>query len=535
MFYRTALALAFSLLVVTRFIGIRWGGENNFFNPDENNMASAITRFSSSDLNPHFFAYGQFPLYLTYYSTIAFTKIFTGQTTDTVFYSQAIYGLRIWSAIFAIVSTFILYKVARLFFDNRQTPLIFLYLLIFNPGLIQVSHFGTTESLLILVFVTNIFIAIKILQTNQLKRTAELLLLGGICTGVGLASKISSLILLGPILMAGLFIFPKSPFKLKLILLTELSVLVSLFLFVLLSPYNLIDHHDFLSTMNYETSVATGKSDVFYTRQFINTPPYIFQFTKIFPYTNGLIVYLFGFLGLFILIGGFRKLSPLQKQAWFCVLISCLVYFLYFGQLYTKWTRFMSPIFFIFPLFASIFIARFRRLRSVILLTAISSLSGIIFMQQYFYPDVRLTATNYLNSHIPTEKTILSEAGNVVNLPLSGYNSVINFDFYNYDADSKLPAELATKLVDIDYILVPSRRMFKNQTAPGFPYSSKYYQALFKGQLGFIEIAKIKPSSDLFLNEEDAEETWSVFDRPTIRVFQKIKQQTAIDYRRILL
>jgi len=535
MFYKSALVFAFILLIVTRLIGIRWGGETNFFNPDENNMASAITRFSSPDLNPHFFAYGQFPLYLTYYSIIATTKIFTGQTIETVSYPQAIYGLRLWSAIFAIVSIFILYKVARLVFENRRIPLIFLYLLIFNPGLIQVAHFGTTESLLILVFVINIYIAIKIIHSTRLKRTAELLLLGGICTGIGLASKISSFIFLGPILLSVLFIFPKSAFKLKLILLTQLSILVSLFLFVIFSPYNLIDHQDFLSTMNYETSVATGKSDVFYTRQFINTPPYIFQLSKIFPYTNGLVVYLFSLFGLSALIFGFKKLSSPQKQIWFCLLISCLVYFLYFGQLYTKWTRFMSPIFFIFPLFASIFIARFRHPRPILLLTVLSSLSGIIFLHQYCIPDVRLTATKYLNSHIPAEKTILSEAGNVVNLPLSGNNSVINFDFYSYDADSKLPRELASKLVDIDYILVPSRRMFKNQTAPQFPYSSKYYQALFQGQLGFIEITKIKPLSDLFLNEENAEETWSVFDRPTVRVFQKIKQQTLLDYQRILL
>jgi len=64
-----------------------------FFNPDERNMASAITRFrlptklseipicllkefqiskllkiKNCSLNPHFFAYGQFPLYLAYFS-----------------------------------------------------------------------------------------------------------------------------------------------------------------------------------------------------------------------------------------------------------------------------------------------------------------------------------------------------------------------------------------------------------------------------------------------------------------------------------
>ena len=44
--------------------------------------------------------------------------------------------------------------------------------------------------------------------------------------------------------------------------------------------------------MIYETSVATGKNIVFYTHQFINSPPYIFQFKNIFPYVNELFTHL---------------------------------------------------------------------------------------------------------------------------------------------------------------------------------------------------------------------------------------------------
>ena len=88
--------------------------------------------------------------------------------------------------------------------------------------------------------------------------------------------------------------------------------------------------------------------------------------------------------------------------------------------------------------------------------------------------------------------------------------------------------------MESEYILVPSRRMFKNQSTKQFPYSQKYYQALFNGNLGFVEIAKIKPPSDLFLDEENAEETWSVFDRPTIRVFQKVAPLSLKEYQQLI-
>jgi len=58
--------LIFSCLF-TRFYKLDWGN-GFFFHPDENNMATSLSQLNSKNLNPHFFAYGQFPLYLGFYS-----------------------------------------------------------------------------------------------------------------------------------------------------------------------------------------------------------------------------------------------------------------------------------------------------------------------------------------------------------------------------------------------------------------------------------------------------------------------------------
>ena len=84
---------------------------------------------------------------------------------------------------------------------------------------------------------------------------------------------------------------------------------------------------------------------------------------------------------------------------------------------------------------------------------------GFFFFIKHFSPDIRITASNWINSNIPSSSFILSESGNVVNLPLNNINyNVNNFDFYNSENIKNLSSELNKS----DYIIIPSRRVFKN-------------------------------------------------------------------------
>ena len=65
------IASLFLVLVYSRFVGLDWGLPYPM-HPDERNMATAIQSLNcgisnfKECFNPHFFAYGQFPLYLGY-------------------------------------------------------------------------------------------------------------------------------------------------------------------------------------------------------------------------------------------------------------------------------------------------------------------------------------------------------------------------------------------------------------------------------------------------------------------------------------
>jgi len=507
------------LALFTRFYRLNWSS-GHFPHPDENNMGIAVSRLSAGNLNPEFFAYGQFPLYLAYFSL---NLLHLPNN-----FANSIYALRFESALFSFLSLPVFYLLARRLFKKELFRLIFLFLLIFNPGLIQLAHFGTTESLLIFVFALNLYFAFRILETRQVGRLCAILLFSSLITSVGLASKISSLIFIFPVLLS--LVITHRQKKLIFLLITSYYLLFTICFYILLSPYNVIKRSDFLGSMRYETAVATGKDKVFYTNQYLATTPYLFQLTNIFPYTSGLPVFIFGLLGFCLILKPTRpagRHSAIGRKSfitWAIVLTSGLIYFLYFGSLYAKWTRFMSPIFFTFPLLCTYFLSRFRNNYIVYFLVFVSVLPGLSFTRLYFQSDIRVVASRWLNDYLPAGSQILSEAGNVNDIPYINEKNhqIINFDFYNLDSNQELIQKLPGLLEKSNYIIVPSRRMFGNQMWDRFPYSNEYYTRLFSGDYGFTKIKEFRLPTDFLLNSENAEETWSVFDHPTIRVFQKL-------------
>lgn len=510
----------FLTAVSTRFLKIDWGN-NFFFHPDENNMAWAIGRLSFSNLDPQFFAYGQFPLYLVFFPL----KIFYPHTP--IPFSAAVLGLRFSSAFFSLASLFVFYLLSQKIFSSPKTSFIFILLLIFTPGLIQLAHFGTTESLLILIFALSLYLSFRLYQKPSLK----IILVASLVVGIGLASKITALVFTLPVFLALLLKFFPS---VKFFLFSSIFLFTSLIFCFLFSPYNLLSWPQFLSAINYETSVATGTTPVFYTRQFISTTPYLFQFIKIFPFTNGLPVLIVSFVSLLTLA---PQISQIKKRPLVLIVaVSVLVYFLYFGRLFTKWTRFMSPLFFIFPLISAPFLSRLHSSKLQKILIFFCLFRGLFFLNLYLHPDIRLTASSWMNQNLPPNSTLLSEAGNVVNLPLTNSNhlKIVNFDFFTLDSSPSSPSQLSQHLFDASYILVPSRRIFKNQNNLSFPFCHRYYTHLFDQSLGFSLIKTFYRSTSLLLDPEFAEETWTVFDHPTIRLFQKTSPQPFSFYHQLL-
>ncbi len=532
MFYKVLLLIS---LLISRFWGLNWAG-NFHFHPDENNMAWAVQRLSWENLDPDFFAYGQFPLYLSFFTRQITYFLNHQQVLTEVNFPTAVNYLRFWSAFFSVLTVIVGYFLSKDLFGSEKWGLITGLILIFTPGLIQMAHFGTTESLLTFVGFGSAYLAIKYYQTEKLKY----LVISGLIAAFGMASKLNSvLFLLGPFLA---IIF--RPKRFRRLLFWGVFVVV---LTVVFSPYYLLRFDNFWGTFKYESNVARGISSVFYTRQFINTSPFIFQLKKIFPWTLGLTMFSFLLISLGvcvftclprIVLALVRGYVLRKKKFKFLLATSCLLlatflpWFIFNSFLFAKWTRFISPI---LPFLVIFIVYSLKKLQLLItdyllLITLLLLiLPGIFFTKIYFQPDIRVRACQWMNKNLPEASTIVYEGGNIVDLPKLDHQKfeTINIDFYHFDEQQEQQEKLSAAIKEADYFFSPSRRIFTNHTRlpEKFPKTAEFYHQLFSGQLGYKKIKEFHPFGPVgrFLLGSDlnSEETWTVFDHPTLRLWKK--------------
>ena len=542
-----------------------------FFNPDERNMASAITRFRlPGNFNPHFFAYGQFPLYLAFASDLISQINQIGQisylSTD---FPTAIYWLRFWSALSSVFTVYLIYLISREILPQKAA-LFAALITSFLPGLVQSAHFGTTESLLTLFFMASVYLSIKLLRPNKLSGLNYLkyVIILSVVIGLSLGSKLTGVFFFIPPLTSLIIRTVKKDRLFENLRIGLLVFIGSIFFFILSSPYNLKEMQNFQSAVfGYETDVATGKYDAFYTRQFVDSVPILFQLDMIFPYTLGLPIFILGSFGFLIAI---FTLNKNFKYKILVIAVSFLAYLIPNAFLFAKWTRFMTPILPFFAIFAAygvqqiyhvmhnflvktqnsklktqIQIVNLKSKKSfkilVVVLTfaicVLTLLPGTAFMSIYINEDTRVTASKWIYENILDKSYILSETANVVDIPLglptngqqpkTNDYTVISFDFYHLDENPILFEDLLTHLEKADYILIPSRRIFANypKLPQKYPLVTRYYQLLFSGNLGFEKVKEISVR-----NDEQAEETFTVFDHPVIRIYQKVKPFTKKEY-----
>ncbi len=515
------LILIILLLLATRLVNLTWGFPY-LFHPDERNIVVSLEQLRCPNIfdlkncfNPNFFAYGQFFLYLG--------KLVSFLSKGLSFFDLTLI-LRSISAIFsvftAITGILIIKEITKnnnKIFSDKIILISSSLLFIFSPSLIQFAHFGTTESLLMFFYTT--LILCSVLFLNKKISILKYAVASAFIIGLSVATKVSSLIFL--FLPFITFYFSK-----EILLYTKIRYLIhisffSLLLAIFFSPHFIISYREFLSSLSYESNVALGKIQVFYTRQFDGTIPIVFQLFKIFPYSLGIPVFITFVFGLFFLS---------KNRINNFLILSFLVYFIPTSFTFAKWTRFMVPVFPITIIISTIFLLEFLsnkiknqnyRILLLFIFVAISIIPGIRFVSMYLKPDIRIEASKWIIKNIPAKSVVLSETANVVDIPVGNLKvknyELISSNLYEIDNDKKLYNEFLINLNKADYIIVPSRRIFANHKNGKYPKINKYYDELFSGKLGFKKIKEFK-----ILNDELAEETFSVFDHPVVRIYKRI-------------
>ncbi|PJC33945.1 hypothetical protein CO051_00640 [Candidatus Roizmanbacteria bacterium CG_4_9_14_0_2_um_filter_39_13] len=572
------------ILIYTRFVGIDWGLPYPM-HPDERNMVVAILGMTCQEgwslgcLSPNFYAYGQFPLFIGYFMSLA-SSVYAH--TMGIDFNTVVISLRALSAVSSVATVFVLIKIATML-SRRSLANIWTagLLFIFSPVFIQFSHFGTTESLLMFFVILLVYYSIFLIQDNI--PLSKYVLFAGLAYGLAVSTKVSSVFFAVIPIIAILVLLPNKDQKysmqslfFSLVKIAAFSVVV----FVVTSPFNLIDWEPFIHSMNYESEVGIGIYKAFYTRQFEYTIPWIFQFIKTFPYALGIPMVTFATVG-FVLLP--------WKREYIFLRLSAIALFLPNAYLYAKWSRFYAPVYPIILLIGTMFFVQvvdstlqvWRYESQVlgilrILGTLLIILPGVAYLAIYQNPDVRFMASKWIYTNIQSQSHILSETANVVDIPMPNPYiddqivaqknlQPVSFDFYEVDFNENIEQDLKHEIDTAKYIFVPSRRIYWNHTCfeqisnfkfqisnfeytvspyeeerceklqGTYPILNAYYDDLFSGKLGFTQVTEIGsyPRIELFgrtiieFPDEPAEETWTVFDHPVIRIFERKSSQVS--------
>ncbi len=576
--------------LLVRLYGLNWD-DNQHQHPDERAIISTVVNFKwphswaeffsiSSPLSPHFgdgshfFAYGTFPMYVLWQvavfltwlqHTFGFHWLPAGQAfTD---YDPVTLVGRALSALFDTGTVLVTYFLGQRL-GGKVAGLLAAACAAFIPFEVQLAHYFAVDTAL------TFFVALALLSCVAIAQEGKLrwVLLGGVASGLALASKFSALPLLVPLGVAYLLYWRKSDLAATLPR-VFISVGSGILSFALAMPYALIDFHDFQASIKEQGDLAQGILDYPYTRQYAGTTPYVYELKNLLLYDLGVPLALLCFAGGVYI--AWRIWRDWQDDA-LVLLAWVFVYFGITGSFYTKFSRYLLPIFPALCVFGALalvalwrrglaanglqgraldatdgawrsLVGAAKRLNGYLVWPSRRWLAGAIAVvvlgssflftlaldNIYSQPMTRVQASRWLYAHVPSGnglpvKTITYEIWDD-SLPLNVDGHVANYNFVGlplYDDDTPQKADVLGKaLAQADAVVIASNKLYPDsipRLPTRYPLTNRYYQLLFNGQLGFQLAAVFQNSPNLFgihFDDSGADESYSVYDHPTVHIF----------------
>ncbi len=177
---------------------------------------------------------------------------------------------------------------------------------------------------------------------------------------------------------------------------------------------------------------------------------------------------------------------------------------------------------------------------SVLVLTMAA---GLAFYSIYTRDVTRVEASRWVHQNVPEGAVIGHEHWDdvvpfsVPGVPNRSYGSV-EFENFNHDTPERVE-QLLLDIEAVDYIALSSARLSGTITrAPAvWPITSRYYETLESGELGFKKVAEFDSYARIFGLEFDdtgAEESFSVYDHPKVVIYEKSSDFSIDRARKVL-
>ncbi len=399
---------------------------------------------------------------------------------------------------------------------------------------IQLSHFYAVDTLLTFFSLAALYCSFRIAQktiqedarqageSNTNARATRWLVLCGLCYGLALATKITAVVLVVPIILACYdasgarlaFSWSRTFLRefwdaVRQLLLVILGTAIAVF--VITQPYALIDWYAFGRDVIREALVARGWLDYPYTRQYAGTLPFIYSIVQSTVWGMGLP------LGLAAWSGGALFIVQWWKtRDWRATLLLsfALAYFLTISLQYAKYLRYLLPLLPVLYILAACAWLRLLGSRQWVVRTAAALtlaaalLYATAFSTIYAGEHPWLTASRWIYENVPPGKTLMVEQWDdalptLISFPGgarrgSDYTQ-IQFPMYDDDTPAKASA-LAAALAQSDYVILASQRLYGSigRVAARYPLTTQYYEKLFNGELGFEPVMTVRNDPHLF-------------------------------------
>lgn len=555
-----------------RFYGLNWDqGYPYTPHPDERAILMKVASLSwpadlaqfldaKSPLNPHWFPYGSFPLYLIKLAFAAFSYL--GRSLAEL--DMRLVGRAI-SALFDTGTVLLVYLLGARLYGRRQGLLAAAFLG-FTVLDIQLSHFYTVDTLLTFFITLTILFTWDIAERCSYKSAA----LAGLSLGLALATKISVLPLLLTVFTAYVLFYAKrregdtAGGKMeKAIGGLSLTLLVAIVTFVIAEPYAVLDNRAFISDTVEQSEMVRRVRDYPYTRQYENTAPYLYHVEQLAKWGMGLPLGVVGWGGfLFMLLSVFLR----PRRADILLLSWFIPYFLITGGFGVKFMRYMLPLIPLLCLMAVRLLLVWHEggrrsllpygsvlaKAAIVIVLLFSALYSLAYMNIYANPHPAVQVSNWINAHVPKGAMIVREHWEEAIPRLDAYRHG-ELNLYEADDARKLQ-HIVERLRSADYLVFYSNRLYGTipRLPHRYPMTSRYYQLLFSGELGFEleHFAATYPSllgitfvDDTFsrpnlpipaplkdfkptpitINGGYADESFSVYDHPKVLLFKKVR------------
>jgi YYY domain-containing protein len=336
-----------------------------------------------------------------------------------------------------------------------------------------------------------------------------------------------------------------------------LAVVAAIIIFRIAQPYAfdgfLKLNPQFLDDMAKTQRVISGQDDYPPGHQWTNRAPYWFPWYNLVVWGLGPALGVTAWLG--VALAAFQVM---RNRRWEHLLILLWVVgmFFYHGQQFVKTMRYFLPLYPFLAIFAAFFLfalwgeanALMRNVRYERFTKSARFFAGLMFAivigMTFFWAIASTSIYTRTNTRVAASRWIYAKVADSETLGVEHWDDVLPLrvdgkDYYRdhqgvllelYGEDTIEKRELMVEWMDqVDYIVLSSNRLYGSipRLPMRFPLTTKYYEWLFNGQLGFEQVEEFTSYPQFLgitINDDNAEEAFTVYDHPKVTIFRKTSE-----------